>query len=82
MSEDCCTSDNNIMILACSGSSNVGQLSNQAAVELTQLEKDKNFNLERTDIDRIKAAVKQNVSRSLPTGGVTSPAGCGCKSCC
>jgi uncharacterized metal-binding protein len=36
MSEDCCKSNNNIMILACSGGSNVGQLSNQAAVELTQ----------------------------------------------
>jgi uncharacterized metal-binding protein len=36
MSEDCCKSNNNIMTLACSGGSNVGQLSNQAAVELTQ----------------------------------------------
>lgn len=36
MAEDCCSSNGNIMILACSGGSNVGQLSNQAAVELTQ----------------------------------------------
>jgi uncharacterized metal-binding protein len=36
MSESCCTTGGNIMILACSGGSNVGQLSNQAAVELTQ----------------------------------------------
>jgi len=36
MSEDCCKSNNNIMILACSGGSNVGQLANRAAVELTQ----------------------------------------------
>lgn len=36
MSQECCSSSNNIMILACSGGSNVGQLSNQAAVELTQ----------------------------------------------
>ena len=36
MSQDCCTSDGNVMILACSGGSNVGQLSNQAAVELTR----------------------------------------------
>jgi uncharacterized metal-binding protein len=36
MAQDCCASGNNIMILACSGGSNVGQLSNQAAVELTQ----------------------------------------------
>jgi len=36
MAENCCTTGGNIMILACSGGSNVGQLSNQAAVELTQ----------------------------------------------
>ena len=36
MAEDCCASNGNIMILACSGASNVGQLSNRAAVELTQ----------------------------------------------
>ena len=36
MSQDCCTPDGNVMILACSGGSNVGQLSNQAAVELTR----------------------------------------------
>ncbi len=36
MAENCCEGGSNIMILACSGGSNVGQLSNQAAVELTQ----------------------------------------------
>jgi uncharacterized metal-binding protein len=36
MAEECCTPGGNIMILACSGGSNVGQLSNQAATELTQ----------------------------------------------
>ncbi len=37
MGNDCCTSGgDNIMILACSGASNVGQLANRAAVELTQ----------------------------------------------
>ena len=36
MAEDCCATHGNIMILACAGGSNVGQLSNQAAVELTQ----------------------------------------------
>ena len=36
MAEDCCTPGGNIMLLACSGGSNVGQLANQAAVELTQ----------------------------------------------
>ena len=36
MPDACCKSDENIMILACSGGSNVGQLSNQAGVELTR----------------------------------------------
>jgi len=36
MTEDCCTTNGNIMLFACSGGSNVGQLANQAAVELTQ----------------------------------------------
>jgi uncharacterized metal-binding protein len=36
MAEDCCANNGATMILACSGGSNVGQLSNQAAVELTQ----------------------------------------------
>ncbi|MGA7145457.1 MAG: putative zinc-binding protein [Desulfobacterales bacterium] len=36
MAKECCAPGGNIMILACSGGSNVGQLSNQAAVELTQ----------------------------------------------
>ena len=36
MSKDCCQPTVTTMILACSGGSNVGQLSNQAAVELTQ----------------------------------------------
>ena len=36
MTEDYRTTNGNIMLLACSGGSNVGQLSNQAAIELTQ----------------------------------------------
>ena len=36
MAEDCCAPNGNVMILTCSGGSNVGQLSNRAAVELTQ----------------------------------------------
>lgn len=36
MSQECCTTATPRMILACAGGSNVGQLSNQAAVELTQ----------------------------------------------
>lgn len=36
MAKECCKGNGSIMILACAGGSNVGQLSNQAAVELTQ----------------------------------------------
>jgi uncharacterized metal-binding protein len=45
------------------------------------IEKNKNFNLERADIDRVKAAVERVVSQSGPTDEPTSAAGCGCKSC-
>jgi uncharacterized metal-binding protein len=33
MAEECCVPSGNVMILACSGGSNVGQLANQAEVE-------------------------------------------------
>ncbi len=36
MTESCCTPERNIMLLTCAGASNVGQLANQAAIELTQ----------------------------------------------
>lgn len=36
MTEDYRTTSGNMMLLACSGGSNVGQLANQAAIELTQ----------------------------------------------
>lgn len=36
MSDTCCATESNVMLLACSGASNVGQLTNQAAVELTR----------------------------------------------
>ena len=36
MTEDYRSTNGNIMLLACSGGSNVGQLANQVAVELTQ----------------------------------------------
>ena len=36
MTENCCTLERNIMLLTCAGASNVGQLANQAAIELTQ----------------------------------------------
>ena len=35
MENKCCAANNEVMILAFSGGSNVGQLSNRAAVELT-----------------------------------------------
>ncbi|MFW5639775.1 MAG: putative zinc-binding protein [Thermodesulfobacteriota bacterium] len=138
MTETCCTSGNDVMILACSGGSNVGQLSNQAAIELTQegfgkmfclagiggrlsgfvqsardvpfmvaidgcptgcakaileqarvplnhylviteegIEKNKNFNLERVDIECVKAAVKRLFQEPQPA--FTKPViGCGC----
>jgi uncharacterized metal-binding protein len=123
--EECCAGGEKIMILPCSGGSNVGQLSNQAAVELTQegygkmfclagiggqlsgfvqsakdvsvmvtidgcqvgcakaileqaevplkhylvlteegIEKNKNFKLERANIDAVKEAVKRVVSET------------------
>ena len=36
MAEECCSPGEDVMILACSGGFNVGQLANQAAVELSQ----------------------------------------------
>lgn len=36
MSNECCSGGSQAMILACSGGSNVGQISNTAAIELTQ----------------------------------------------
>jgi len=36
MTASCCSNDRDILILACSGGSNVGQITNQAAVELTR----------------------------------------------
>ena len=36
MTSDCSCNSENVMILACSGGSNVGQLSNQASIDLTR----------------------------------------------
>ena len=140
MTGKCCEGGNEIMILACSGGSNVGQLANQAAVELTQegfgkmfclagiggqlsgfvqsvkdvpvmvaidgcqvgcakailenvqvpmkhylvitdegIENNKNFSLERADINLVKAAVKRVANQSSPADGAASQAGCGCE---
>jgi len=131
------------MILACSGGSNVGQLSNQAAVELTQegfgkmfclagiggqlsgfvqsakdvpamvaidgcavgcakailkqaqvplrhylvltdegIEKNKDFNLQKADVEKVKSAVKRVVGEALTAGQVPGVGGCGCSSRC
>lgn len=145
MVENCCQGDGEIMILACSGGSNVGQLSNQAAVELTQegygkmfclagiggrisgfvqsardvpvmvaidgckvgcagatlekagvplqhhlvitdtgVEKNKNYNLERADIDHVKAALKQLVGekRQPEVVPLSAVGGCSCGGIC
>jgi uncharacterized metal-binding protein len=130
MPEECCVPSGNVMILVCSGGSNVGQLANQAAVELTQegfgkmyclagigghlsgfvqsardvprmvavdgcptgcakaileqaevpirsylvltelgIEKNKNFQLRREEIERVKSAVKKACEENiLPSG--------------
>ena len=140
MAEECCAPGGNIMILACSGGSNVGQLSNQAAVELTQkgfgkmfclagvgghlggflqsakdvpqmvaidgceigcakailehgevpikdylvltglgIEKNKDFNLKRVEIDKVKEAVKKSCGEPL---SAQTAAGISTASCC
>ncbi len=141
MAEQCCETgaspQGNVMILACSGGSNVGQLSNQAAVELTVegfgkmfclagigahlsgfvrsaqdtpamvaidgcnvgcakailehiqaplkayvvltdlgIEKNKNFQLERETIEKVKAAVKE-ACKDLPTEASSGMVCCG-----
>jgi len=141
MAENCCATNGNVMILSCSGGSNVGQLANQAAVELTQegfgkmfclagvgghlggfvqstkdvpemvaidgcdigcakailthadvpmkgylvltdlgIEKNKDFNLKREDIDKTKEAVKKSCKGTLAAqpGQGSSAASCCC----
>jgi len=141
MSQDCCQPKVTTMILACSGGSNVGQLSNQAAVELTQegfgklsclagvgahlsgfvqsarditelvvidgcevgcakgvleqaevplraylvitdldIDKNKDMNLKRDEIDRVKQAVRDlpSLSDSAPIGSRSGAAGSFC----
>ncbi len=145
MSDNCCTSGGEVMLLACSGGSNVGQLSNQAAVELTregfgkmfclagiggelsgfvqsakdvaemvvidgcsvgcakaifkkagvplknyvvitdeEIEKNKDFNLQRSDIELVKRVVKKSIEKSRRPpqfpGMMPFAGGCGCSS--
>jgi uncharacterized metal-binding protein len=141
MAKECCDGGGDVMILACSGGSNVGQLSNQAAVELTQegfgkmfclagiggqlsgfvqsardvpkmvvidgcqagcakailkeaqvsmqhylvltdegIEKNKNFNLQRADIERVKAAVQRVLNGAGAAPTAAQGGGCGCAS--
>lgn len=138
MADNCCAGGSDVMILSCSGGSNVGQLANQAAVELTQegfgkmyclvgvgahlsgfvqsakdapvmvaidgcpvgcakavsehaevplrhylvvtdegIEKNKNFKLERKDIERVKEAVRKRVEKA-PLASIGDAA----KRCC
>ena len=142
MSQDCCQPTVTTMILACSGGSNVGQLANQAAIELTQegfgklsclagvgahlsgfvqsardiealvvidgcevgcakkvlehaevplraylvitalgIDKNKDMNLKRDDIDRVKAAVRQLQPNSgeQAQSVAQATAACGCR---
>jgi uncharacterized metal-binding protein len=140
--EKCCAGGENIMILACSGGSNVGQLSNQAAVELTRegygkmfclagiggqlsgfvqsakdvsvmvaidgcqvgcakailkqaevplkhylvltdegIEKNKNFKLEKADIEKVKTAVKRVVKENTSVVNTSLAGGCTCSNC-
>jgi len=142
MADNCCEGGADIMILACSGGSNVGQLSNQAAIELTQegfgkvfclagiggqlsgfvqpardvpvmvavdgcpvgcakailenaqvplkhymmiteegIEKNKNFNLERADIEQVKSAIRRMVSENGPVEAVPTTGGGSCTKC-
>jgi uncharacterized metal-binding protein len=46
------------------------------------IEKNKNFKLERSDIDLVKTAVKRDVGQSSIVEGSASESGCNCKSCC
>ncbi len=141
MAEDCCATNGNTIILACAGGSNVGQLSNQAAVELTQegfgkifyfagvgghlsgfvqsardvpqmvdidgcfvgcvkailehaevplkqylvltelgIEKNKDFNLARADVEKVKTAVKASTGGSAASGQSSDKTPSG--SCC
>jgi uncharacterized metal-binding protein len=142
MADNCCAGGGEVMILACSGGSNVGQLSNQAAVELTRegfgkmfclagiggrisgfvqsardvpvmvaidgcpvgcakaileqagipldrylvlteegIEKNKNFDLERADIERVKTAVRRVAGEREIAASPASICECGGKTC-
>lgn len=137
MSQECCAPNRNIMILTCSGASNVGQLANQAAIELTQegfvkmfclagvgghlggfvqsakdvpqmvaidgceiacakailehaevplkgyfvltalgIEKNKDFNLKREEIDKVKEAVKKACGESAQFAAIAGTTSC------
>jgi len=141
MAEDCCATTVPTMILACAGGSNVGQLSNQAAVELTRegfgklfclagigahlsgfvqsardipqlvvidgcemacakgvleqaevpvrgylvvtdlgIQKNKNLNLVREEVDRVKQAISDLGNSSTPDGLANPGSFCSCNS--
>ncbi len=145
MAGNCCETKGNagggVMLLACSGASNVGQLSNAAAVELTQegfgkmfclagiggqlsgfmqsakdvpdmvvmdgcpvgcakaifeqagvplrgymvltelgIEKNKDFNLKRDEVEKVKSAVKEAYANRDVNSAASKGGACGC--CC
>ena len=46
------------------------------------IEKNKNVNLERADIDRVKEAVKKVASKTDSMNADSAADGCGCNFCC
>lgn len=74
MSTNCCSAGQPRMILACSGGSNVGQLTNQAAVELTREGRGKMFCL--AGLGGGIAGITQAVREALGNGGVLVLDGC------
>jgi len=74
MSFHCCQPASAPLILACSGGSNVGQLTNQAAVELTREGRGKMFCLAGLGAD--VAGIIKTVREAGETGGVIVLDGC------
>ena len=74
MSSHCCQPTAMPLILACSGGSNVGQITNQAAVELTREGRGKMFCLAGLGADI--AGIIKTVREAGETGGVIVLDGC------
>jgi uncharacterized metal-binding protein len=46
------------------------------------IEKNKDFNLQRADVEKVKSAVKHVVSEARTAGQAPGVGGCNCSSCC